>query len=1203
MANYPVSVAFEGEECGFNLTAILLSKIEVTKNPNKRSYQPGEVLNYSGIVVTATYDDQTTANVTSRCIFTPAAGEAFESPVEIVYAEGQDEKSCSLTLAEVSPLRIYIASQPTKTVYHSGETIDYAGLVVKAVYSDDSEVDITSQCSYSSEGGQAFDPDNDTIVEISYLDCSTTLSLTAIILTGISVTSNPTKTAYRSGEAIDYTGLVVTASYSDGSTVNVTSNCTITPRTGKLFDPETDTNVEISYLDSSESATASLVLTAITLTGISVTTNPTKMSYEAGEVIDYSGLVVTASYSDGSTAVVTSSCTITPRAGKLFDPDTDSTAEISYIEDGEEFTATLMLTDVYLVGIEVTSYPTKTAYKHDERIRYAGMVVTASYSDGSTEDVTSKCRISPPAGKRFDEETDSTVTISYGGSECTLALTLITVVAIQVTRSPDKIGYKTGEQIYYGGIIITATYSDNSTDDVSSECTYSAAYGKAFNPETDTNVTVTYVEGDNEVTCTLMLFEVSMSLIVDTMPTIAYYNPGDELVTDGAVIKAVQANNDTHTVTDYCDFEVSDTVGRDTTIVVRCAEPVTPYIFDLNSGYVDNGTWKVENPTRTYIDIYRVTAGHKYLLTLGSDVGSRFRAMFTQYDVSTSSTNVTGTMIINTSNPAAYANVEYTPSSNGYIVIGKDNVGKTGVRTYLYDANATVKSVSTTFTLPSSLVELLVTPPTKVAYEVGENYDYTGVVVSAVYGTGAQEDVTALSTFDPPNGSVVESSDITQVLVYYDRLVGVFDLELGGSESVIEVKLLTTLFSYTSDNWLEEVVINSDPADVHPVQNWGYIPVCYSYRHEFEVFDKNGYWLYDTGLDVEFRYYNLQNKQFETFGGSIALPTPSINRWSLRRNIYVGNTTGDMYVRAETPSTMDDDSHFFLCQIPSALHPYVISVNKPDGHAVQFSATTPITASKIQLTFTIASTNECTYYTLPQQITTWAQKNNTPFAGGPYSFRDWDSYDETLGAYTRSLHFYYLGDKSDEYDDGASRWFRRCYMLLFMTELHPKVRLLLTPPTKILYHNGEVLDFTSMVATAVFPDGSTRDVTSEVTITPAQGNVPSESCDVTVSYTHSYGNGFKYTVERKFHITVVLMQAELEITPPTKTSYQSGEAIDYTGARIIAIYSDDTREDVTSTATFSPSAGTTITGDTTVSVSYTNQWNETATGNITLTLT
>lgn len=86
------------------------------------------------------------------------------------------------------------------------------------------------------------------------------------------------------------------------------------------------------------------------------------------------------------------------------------------------------------------------------------------------------------------------------------------------------------------------------------------------------------------------------------------------------------------------------------------------------------------------MDIYEVQANHQYLISLGANVGTRFRAMFTTTDVTTvTSGSVVGTNIINLNNPASYRNVTYTAPSDGYIVIGKDNIGESGIYTYVFD--------------------------------------------------------------------------------------------------------------------------------------------------------------------------------------------------------------------------------------------------------------------------------------------------------------------------------------------------------------------------------------------------------------------------------------------------------------------------------------------------------------------------------------
>lgn len=111
-----------------------------------------------------------------------------------------------------------------------------------------------------------------------------------------------------------------------------------------------------------------------------------------------------------------------------------------------------------------------------------------------------------------------------------------------------------------------------------------------------------------------------------------------------------------------------------------------PAVYDFNCGYVQNGSWIYENPTQTYIDIYRVEAGCSYFISLGGTVGTRFRSMFTTVDVTqVTSGTVVGTAIKNYNNPSPYTNAVYTAEEDGYILVAKDNIGNSGLKSYVYN--------------------------------------------------------------------------------------------------------------------------------------------------------------------------------------------------------------------------------------------------------------------------------------------------------------------------------------------------------------------------------------------------------------------------------------------------------------------------------------------------------------------------------------
>lgn len=72
---------------------------------------------------------------------------------------------------------------------------------------------------------------------------SATSSQPEKVISSIAVTTNPTKTSYAVGESFDPSGMVVTATYSDGSTSDVTGQCTFSPSVMA----ESTTSVTVSY--------------------------------------------------------------------------------------------------------------------------------------------------------------------------------------------------------------------------------------------------------------------------------------------------------------------------------------------------------------------------------------------------------------------------------------------------------------------------------------------------------------------------------------------------------------------------------------------------------------------------------------------------------------------------------------------------------------------------------------------------------------------------------------------------------------------------------------------------------------------------------------------------------------------------------------------------------------------------------------------
>lgn len=152
----------------------------------------------------------------------------------------------------------------------------------------------------------------------------------------LTITKQPNKTVYKSGEAFDPTGMIVTAGYGYGLTSDVTGY-SVSPQT--LTDGVTE--VTITYTEGRVTKTAMVSVTVEkVLVSIAVTTNPDKMTYNYLEQFAPAGMVVTATFSDESTQVVD---------GYTY-PDTafstlgEQAVEIGYAYEGVTKTTTLNVT-------------------------------------------------------------------------------------------------------------------------------------------------------------------------------------------------------------------------------------------------------------------------------------------------------------------------------------------------------------------------------------------------------------------------------------------------------------------------------------------------------------------------------------------------------------------------------------------------------------------------------------------------------------------------------------------------------------------------------------------------------------------------------------------------------------------------------------------------------------------------------------------
>lgn len=256
--------------------------------------------------------------------------------------------------------------------------------------------------------------------------------------TGILITAAPTKTAYTAGQALDLTGLRVTATYSDNTTEDITSQCTFTPAAGTVIFEQT-TKVDIAWIwedvvhyQASQQITVSRVLQSI-----AVTTPPNKVSYDQNSALDLTGMVMTATYTSGATEVVTGSCTSSPAAGTVLSTLGSQDVTISYTEGGVTKTTSFAVS----VNVKIVTWAGGTDQEIADMVAAAdaGLINLQDYwAVGQERKVSLSAMAATGVGESHAAQTVTMVLMHAGGK------TLASATAAGQTTCNYVVGLKNG---------------------------------------------------------------------------------------------------------------------------------------------------------------------------------------------------------------------------------------------------------------------------------------------------------------------------------------------------------------------------------------------------------------------------------------------------------------------------------------------------------------------------------------------------------------------------------------------------------------------------------------------------------------------------------------------------------------------------------------------------------------------------------------
>ena len=293
-----------------------------------------------------------------------------------------------------------------------------------------------------------------------------------------------------------------------------------------------------------------------------VSTYKLEQTIASAEAIDMNALTE-ASKADLQAAIDTAKAAL--ESVKSTEEADAAAAELQAVVDGLEYAGGETVT---LTGISVTP-PTTTTYTAGEELNLDGLKVTASYSDNTSKDVTEKADVDTSACD-MDAAGTYPVTVTYTENGVTKTDTFDIIVkdaavepgeavltGISVTP-PTTTTYTAGEELNLDGLKVTASYSDNSTKDVTEAAKVDTS---ACDMETAGTYTVTVSYTENDVTKTdafeitvkdaaVEPGDVTLTGIEVTVPDNTTYTVGDKLDLTGLKVTASYSDSSTKDVTD-----------------------------------------------------------------------------------------------------------------------------------------------------------------------------------------------------------------------------------------------------------------------------------------------------------------------------------------------------------------------------------------------------------------------------------------------------------------------------------------------------------------------------------------------------------------------------------------------------------------------------------------------------------------------------
>ena len=477
------------------------------------------------------------------------------------------------TSAKKTLTNIAIKTQPTKTEYYNTEKLDLTNGVLTATYSDNTTEDINMKDALTSGdltlGATTANANKKTTLNYQ----GKTVDFSYYLLDSINVNKQLTKMNYEHGDTIDYTGGELNAVYKNASGVSKTKVLKIKDSIAskELTTSATKANVDkptITYTYHYKTATMNLSITD-PVTSISITKQPTTLTYNDGDTINLTGGQITPRTKSGKslTAVdmTNNKVTVNKKVASINDVPAASrwtiaggdglqagnqTITVTY--EGKAANFDIVVNDT-ISSVSVTTQPT-ASNKYGtpaNQLKFDGVVATVSTTGGGKFTVGANSLKIDTSKYNPKTLTEQQFSISYGTETATnkVKLTLKNYATGVTVKFPTtQFNYNTT----LDEVIEDATYVENYADGTKSidkPIAKSMVSGYVQKPEAslfdtkhqyDENLTITTGEFTNNQIVTIK--DILNNISIGTKPNKITFGYGETFTSNGGVINGNYAS-------------------------------------------------------------------------------------------------------------------------------------------------------------------------------------------------------------------------------------------------------------------------------------------------------------------------------------------------------------------------------------------------------------------------------------------------------------------------------------------------------------------------------------------------------------------------------------------------------------------------------------------------------------------------------------